>query len=305
MSAFFWITVVAALGALVVGLILKMRLRDQQVWDDLVDANASSRSSGLQSTQNSHVAGRHAIDMGEFDQSQNSQDEEMNNSPLSQSHRSVRDADLRRSSRLESPVSLVVLGTNRRGEVFQERTAAVSVNLHGCRYSSRHEYAPEGWVTLQVTGTDGANSRPMRARVRSVFSSQNTRELCQVGVELETPANIWGIPAPPEDWQRLLGPNHFATRIGTPMNRTDDSAPTLSSLIDKQSTPVDRRSEVTFSPGHPHRDRVRTRPPRIPRTRRSASSSLPSNCFRPYKGSFRSQLTKPCRRRSHPRSMMQ
>jgi hypothetical protein len=250
MSAFFWIAVAAALGALTLGLILKVRLRDQQVWDELVDPNAS-HPADPESTRNSHVAERHEIDPDEFDQSQNSQDEEMNNSSLSQSHRSVRDADLRRSSRLESPVSLVVLGTNRRGEVFQERTSAVSVNLHGCRYSSRHEYAPEGWVTLQVTGTDGANSRPMRARVRSVFSAQNSRELCQVGVELETPANIWGIPTPPEDWHRLLGANHFATRTAASINRSDDSAPTLSSLLDKQSTPADRKAEVTVFPGPP------------------------------------------------------
>ena len=112
-----------------------------------------------------------------------------------------RDADLRRSSRIDHRVSLIVLGTDRVGQSFQEETSAVSLNLHGCRYSSRHDYPLGGWVTLQVGGEDRANSPSVRARVRSVFSSKSPLELCQVGVELETPANVWGVAAPPEDWR--------------------------------------------------------------------------------------------------------
>jgi general secretion pathway protein A len=112
-----------------------------------------------------------------------------------------RDADLRRSSRIDHPVSLVVLGTNRVGESFREETAVVSLNLHGCRYSSRHHYPLGSWVTLQIGDEDGANLASVRARVRSVFSSNSPLELCQVGVELETPANVWGVAAPPEDWR--------------------------------------------------------------------------------------------------------
>ncbi len=247
MSLFFWIVVLAALGALVLGLILKVRLRDQQVWEELVEPQHSSNPPEVNSGRDPYASERTDIDMDEFDRPQNLQGEEMNTSHLSQSHRSVKDADLRRSSRLERPVSLVVLGTNRRGETFQERTSAISVNLHGCRYSSRHEYAPEGWVTLQVTGTDGANSRPVRARVRSVFGPQTTRELCQVGVELETPGNVWGIHAPPDDWQRLLGANGSATRTAAAVAQADE--PTHSSSIDRQSTAGERRAEVTVFPG--------------------------------------------------------
>jgi type II secretory pathway predicted ATPase ExeA len=111
-----------------------------------------------------------------------------------------READLRRSSRIDHRVSLIVLGTDRVGESVQEETSAISLNLHGCRYSSRHDYPLGGWVTLQVGGEDRANLASVRARVRSVFSSKSPFELCQVGVELETPANVWGIAAPPEDW---------------------------------------------------------------------------------------------------------
>jgi len=252
MSTFLLIVVAAAVGALVLGLILKIRLRDQEVWEELVDPNVSANPRDTKSTPTADGAERYDVSREEFDESQNRQgEEEMTTPPLSQSSRSIHDGELRRSSRVERPVSLIVLGTNRRGEIFQERTAAVSVNLHGCRYTSRHEYAPEGWVTLQVTGTDGANSRPVRARVRSVYSAQNPRELCQVGVELETPGNIWGIPTPPEDWLLLLGANN-----GTAARPSVAVAPALSPhtatptpVVDRTAA-AERKAEVTVFPGH-------------------------------------------------------
>src|SRR5580704_215939 len=128
------------------------------------------------------------------------------------SSRSAHDADLRRTSRIERSVPLLILGTNRRGEAFQEKTYAIAVNLHGCRYVSRHEYAPASWVTLQVTGTEGGNSTVVRARVRSVVSARTPRELFQVGVELETPGNVWGISVPPLDWRRSLGTGSSGAR---------------------------------------------------------------------------------------------
>jgi hypothetical protein len=253
MTLFFYIVVCAAIGALVLGLILKVRLmRDQQVWEDLVDPNLPAKSSLESDWRNPDAGERYDIDVDEFEQNPDLQGEEMNTPPLSHSNNSAQEADLRRSSRIERPISLVVLGTNRRGEIFQERTAAVSLNLHGCRYSSRHEYAPEGWVTLQITGTDGANSRPVRARVRSVFSPQTTRELCQVGVELETPGNVWGIPAPPDDWQRLLVSNsNGAARPTMSPVAAQESAHSLASHIDRQAAAADRRAEVTVFPGPP------------------------------------------------------
>jgi hypothetical protein len=40
--------------------------------------------------------------------------------------------------------------------------------------------------------------------VRSVRVPKNPNELYQIGVELESPANVWGIPAPPPDWERTF-----------------------------------------------------------------------------------------------------
>ena len=110
-------------------------------------------------------------------------------------------ADLRRSSRIALPVSLLVLGTDRAGESFEETTSAVSFNLHGCRYSSRREPPVGDWVTLQIGGGNGGNLTRARAQVRSVYSSKSSSEPCEVGIELETPSNIWGVTTPPEDWR--------------------------------------------------------------------------------------------------------
>lgn len=107
----------------------------------------------------------------------------------------------RRSTRVDRSVPLMVFGQNHKGEPFVERTLSTSVNLHGCRYPSRHEYGVGSWVTLQVVGLNVDPKPPaVRARVRSIHRSQSAHELQQVGVELEQPANVWGIVAPPPDW---------------------------------------------------------------------------------------------------------
>ena len=108
----------------------------------------------------------------------------------------------RRSTRIEKSVPLIVLGQNRTGEPFVERTVSVSLNMHGCRYHSRHDCGVGTWVTLQAVGLISSEEKPatVRAIVRSLHQPGSLRELQQVGVELETPANVWGIERPPADW---------------------------------------------------------------------------------------------------------
>ena len=109
----------------------------------------------------------------------------------------------RRSTRIERSVPLIIFGQNRLGEPFVERTVSTSVNLHGCRYPSRHDYGVGTWITLQVVGLNVEPKPPaVRARVRSVHTPQSSRELQQVGVELEHPSNVWGVVTPPQDWLR-------------------------------------------------------------------------------------------------------
>src|ERR1700730_14289681 len=99
---------------------------------------------------------------------------------------------------------------------FQEKTSTVSFNLHGCRYPSRHEYPIGTPVGLRVLQPDGETISPViRAYVKSVHPPGSPRELFQVGVELESPANIWNVSPPPPDWNRLLGGSTSSAGMGT------------------------------------------------------------------------------------------
>jgi len=122
----------------------------------------------------------------------------------------------RRSTRIERTVPLVVLGQTKTGLSFQEKTSTVSFNLHGCRYPSRHEYPLGASVGLRVLQPDGETISPViRAFVKSVHPPASPRELFQVGVELESPSNIWNISPAPSDWNRLLGGNGASASMAT------------------------------------------------------------------------------------------
>ena len=124
--------------------------------------------------------------------------------------------DARRSTRIDRIIPLIVMGRTKMGQLFQERTCSVSINLHGCRYASRHDYPVGTWIDLQVLDQDGQVKMPaMRAQVRSLHTPESTRELNQVGVELQIPSNIWGISTPPEDWQRSRRTNISSTQMAT------------------------------------------------------------------------------------------
>jgi len=114
--------------------------------------------------------------------------------------------DARRSTRILQAVPLTISGQDRVGHSFLEWTSAGAVNCHGCRFPSRHDYRPGSWVTLEVPNQDiNGKPRPVRAQVRFIRLPRSPHELYQVGVELETPANVWGVPSPPEDWLRFPG----------------------------------------------------------------------------------------------------
>jgi len=124
---------------------------------------------------------------------------------LIDSPRKFSGVESRRSSRIEYPVAILISGQDGFGQEFLERTAPVSLNLHGCRYPSRHDCHIGSWVTLQIGETAlGEPLRTVRAQVKSVHMPRTVRELYHVGVELEAPANVWNIPSPPEDWMRAF-----------------------------------------------------------------------------------------------------
>jgi hypothetical protein len=112
--------------------------------------------------------------------------------------------ELRRSRRLYQTVRLMIVGQNRQGQAYREKMSTVCLNLHGCCYQSWHNSPLGSKVDLQVTEGFEAKSPVVRARVRSIRPPMSHSELYQIGVEFDTPANIWGITSPPEDWLRVL-----------------------------------------------------------------------------------------------------
>jgi len=160
----------------------------------------------------------------------------------------------RRSTRIDRTVPLVVLGQTKTGLSFQEKTSTVSFNLHGCRYPSRHEYPIGSSVGLRVLQPDGETISPViRAFVKSVHPPASPRELFQVGVELESPANIWNLSSPPPDWNRLLGGSAssagMATAVAPALERAEPPAtPAAYPSSSSPSVSEARTSQVTEFP---------------------------------------------------------
>ena len=172
----------------------------------------------------------------------------MSQSSLIDTPRNSVGEDARRSTRIERSVPLIVFGQNSVGEPFVERTVSTSVNLHGCRYPSRHDYGVGSWVTLQVVGLEIEPKPPaVRARVRSVHTSPSSRELQQVGVELENPGNVWGIVTPPQDWIKMGGTN-TAAQFATAVAPLLDPPPMTLKLDEQPANDEHKMAEVATFP---------------------------------------------------------
>src|SRR5260370_1520188 len=154
---------------------------------------------------------------------------------------------------------MIGFGQNRMGEPFVERTGSTSLNLHGCRYRPRHDYGVGSWVTLQVVGLNVEPKPPaVRARVRSVHTSQSSRELQQVGVELENPGNVWGIVTPPQDWMTAGGTSAGLAQFAIAVAPALDLPPVTVNLDEPPVTAEHHMAEVaTFPSPSP----VVTKPP--------------------------------------------
>ena len=111
----------------------------------------------------------------------------------------------RRSERVSESLPLIVRGVDLLGQPFEERTSTLVLNLHGCRYASKHHLPKNTWVTLELP--QARDRRNVRARVAWIQRPHSVRELFQIAVELEGPSNIWGIEPVPPDWNAAEPPN--------------------------------------------------------------------------------------------------
>ena len=171
----------------------------------------------------------------------------------------------RRSTRIERPVPLVITGHDGLGQEFLERTSAVSLNLHGCRYPSRHDCRVGSWITLQIGEAQQSEIvTTVRAQVRSVQIPRSPRSLPH-GVQLEKPENVWRVPAPPPDWltaaERLaaeLPPSKEQTAAATGPGRapTVEDMPAPPAVATGATATPATNTEVADGNGDHSNDRV-------------------------------------------------
>jgi len=153
----------------------------------------------------------------------------------------------RRSTRIVQSVPLIVEGVDALGKSFRERTSTLIINCHGCKYLSKYFIPLDSWVTLTLPPPDPTQeTRRIRARVTWVYRPRTVQELLQVGVELETPGNIWGIAFPPDDWfpfPDAPAPEIPAAALHTPAPKPQP-APAPLGFVD--TVPPARRSEAVL-----------------------------------------------------------
>jgi len=107
----------------------------------------------------------------------------------------------RRSTRIVQAVPITVTGVDALGQPFKERTTTVMVNVHGCKYQSKHYVPKNSIVTLEIPRPQASlPARSVKGRVVWVQRPRTVRELFQIGLEFEIAGNVWGIAFPPEDW---------------------------------------------------------------------------------------------------------
>ncbi len=111
------------------------------------------------------------------------------------------EASKRRSTRIVQSIPLMVSGVDALGQPFRERTSTLIVNCHGFKYLSNHYVLKGTALEIEVPNTEaGQPACKARGHVTYVQRPRTVKELFQVGVEMETPGNVWGIAFPPEDW---------------------------------------------------------------------------------------------------------
>jgi hypothetical protein len=127
----------------------------------------------------------------------------------------------RRSERVSRSLPIVVRGVDLLGQEFEERTATLSVNLHGCRYASRYHLPRNTWITMEIAR--GSESRNIRARVAWIQRPHSVREFFQINAELEAPENVWLFEEPPADWSAEAS----GFSLGSPASETDSTEPQI------------------------------------------------------------------------------
>jgi len=112
----------------------------------------------------------------------------------------------RRSTRVEQAIPLKVEGVDSFRGPYSEEVSTQTISCHGFKYLSKHQVLTNALVFLKLQDKK-PNSAELcaRGRVKWVERPQDPSGLFLTAVELESPGNIWGIEAPPQDWLPFTG----------------------------------------------------------------------------------------------------
>ncbi|MGA8232570.1 MAG: hypothetical protein WB795_13915, partial [Candidatus Acidiferrales bacterium] len=156
----------------------------------------------------------------------------------------------RRSTRIVQAVPITVAGVDALGQPFRERTATVIVSCHGCKYQSKHYVPKNSNVVIEIPRPElGQRTRTAKGRVTWIQRPRSVRELFQIGLEFETPGNVWGVAFPPNDWIAAPGESSGVSQ-GTSTEHRPDSP----SAANAESAP---QNKVAVMPG-PSEDSLAT-----------------------------------------------
>jgi curved DNA-binding protein CbpA len=109
----------------------------------------------------------------------------------------------RRSTRISLTVPVLVTGVSRQQEAFAEKIETVTISCHGFHYFSSHQHPKRAVVNAQLILNDKVNATSAHTYRGCVIWSRKSPRLgglYLVGVEFETPRNIWNLDSSPDDW---------------------------------------------------------------------------------------------------------
>lgn len=102
----------------------------------------------------------------------------------------------RRSTRVDVAVPVIISGRDASARPFRDEAQTTTVNLHGARIQTHRDLLVGMHLTIECPRT-GTIAKAICVRTNESLPDTDLR---YVSVQLEKPANIWGVENPPEDW---------------------------------------------------------------------------------------------------------
>jgi hypothetical protein len=106
-----------------------------------------------------------------------------------------KNAKLRRGTRIPCEIPITLTGEDS-SQAFSGPCLVILVNPQGCAARFSRPVEIGGQVRLEDLPTDTDPT----ARVVNCISMGEYEKLWLLGLALDEPGSVWGIPSPPEDW---------------------------------------------------------------------------------------------------------